>query len=1042
MLDICSRLRYHKLCMSRNATILGILCVGFVVLAALVNRFVAVRLGDSEASGAAPSVEQQQRAFSQFETFRDSNVEAEFYDLRADPHQLTSKTGLPIPNLKRKLDEMARCAGPSCWDGSSAIPPVSHLAKPNIVVIMTDDQNAASMEVMEKIKAKLAPRATNFLNSFVSYSGCCPSRATFLTGQYAHNHGVWRNGAPFGGYGKLDHTRTLPVWLQGAGYYTYHIGKYLNQYGIVDATPTDGTDPQKEIPPGWNDWHGSIDNTTYNYNTYKLNENGTITEYAAYQTDTYAEKAVNFIKSRAGNPQPFFLNLSFTAPHSSGASEEVPGAPVPAARHEGSFATRALPRPLSFNESDTGDKVSAISGLPLLSDAEVAVTEQRYQKRLETLQAVDEAVESIFETLKATNQLNKTVIVFTSDNGFLQGEHRLVNSKFYHYEPSIRVPLLIAIPGVSARRSVAQLVTNADLTATIADLADAAPTVPLDGKSLLPLMKSSAADGAWRKSFLVETDTYRGIRDQNSVYVEYPAVPAQSPDGKPKFSYNRNWVQNLYWVVLDRATSTVDVAKEVAPVADQLDRGAVSKWQVYQSFINSPEYVGNSNLHRELTCGGQLTTDEASMFVLRMYRIFLNKDTAPDCALFNAWLAELRAQPSATIDMGPIYSIGNDGKTLRFDGYDLMKPNERQAGGIFAKFRLVFSDNNHFKIWHINGSDRKPNPPDCPRNVDTFEWRGGDLYYTDTYNYSENPDNRKHVKYAPGHLYMKRTMRPGVPVTSTSVGSLYSFAFRDCDVPTDETEARPPRNFRMTATVYEHQVAWSSYTGGIDKPVPVIRLDELTCTNPSGPNNCPFPFKEEWYYYKDPTHGYVPIHSVGYNNGIRIWNNRLASIDGGTLSSPSPTPTPTATPTSTPPSFLREGSVISSYAFDGDLDIYIVNAHGHKRLFVNPKIFSLYGHLTGGYAGVIHTAPDVRDAYGTSGLFRNCEINDQKVWALEVLSEDVAVLHHVNVPGDQAVKQDPNFFRKVFCINSREQALYPVSSVAYTHVNQIPNYRR
>jgi N-acetylglucosamine-6-sulfatase len=128
--------------------------------------------------------------------------------------------------------------------------------RPNIVVVMSDDQDVASMRVMSNVQSLLASKGTTFPRSYVSYSLCCPSRATFLTGQYAHNHGVFGNVPPNGGYHKLNHTNTVPIWLQKAGYYTGHVGKYLNGYG----TPN-----QLEIPPGWSEWYASFAPKYYGY---------------------------------------------------------------------------------------------------------------------------------------------------------------------------------------------------------------------------------------------------------------------------------------------------------------------------------------------------------------------------------------------------------------------------------------------------------------------------------------------------------------------------------------------------------------------------------------------------------------------------------------------------------------------------------------------------------------------------------------------------------------------------------------------------------
>lgn len=136
---------------------------------------------------------------------------------------------------------------------------------------------------------------------------------------------------------------------------------------------------------------------------------------------------------------------------------------------------------------------------------------------------------------------------------------------------------------------------------------------------------------------------------------------------------------------------------------------------------------------------------------------------------------------------------------------------------------------------------------------------------------------------------------------------------------------------------------------------------------------------------------------------------------------------------------LHEGDIIGAQS-SGDPDIFIVNDLGYKRLFVSPQIFALYGHLR--YDGIRPVSSAIRDAFPTSGLFRNCETGGQQVWALEVISEDTAILHAVMVGGDEAVRQDPEFFKKVFCINSREENLYPKSGVAYTSLAQLPRYAR
>jgi hypothetical protein len=136
---------------------------------------------------------------------------------------------------------------------------------------------------------------------------------------------------------------------------------------------------------------------------------------------------------------------------------------------------------------------------------------------------------------------------------------------------------------------------------------------------------------------------------------------------------------------------------------------------------------------------------------------------------------------------------------------------------------------------------------------------------------------------------------------------------------------------------------------------------------------------------------------------------------------------------------LTEGNTVSAAGSD-DPDVYIVNDGGYKRLFLNPVIFNMYGHL-GGFANVKTISAATRDAFPTSGLFRNCETNDQKVYGVESTGEDTGILHWVNTTGAQAVADDPNFFQKVFCINTNEFNWYSKGS-DYSSVSQVPNYAR
>jgi arylsulfatase A-like enzyme len=375
---------------------------------------------------------------------------------------------------------------------------------PNVVVIQTDDQTAESIRVMTRVRELIGGEGATFESSFATYALCCPSRATLLTGQYAHNHGVLGNAPPSGGYEKLDHSNTLPVWLQRAGYYTAHVGKYLNGYG--KRSPT-------EVPPGWSEWHASVKNA---YLGHSMNENGVVRAFAhdasAYQSDVFSQRALDVIRRRAPSPQPFFLYLAYYAPHGGGPRDaDDPrglGTPSPAPRHRNRFANEPFPRTPAFNEANVSDKPAGIRSLRPLRPNQVAAIEENYRQRLESLLAVDEAVGAIVSELRSRGELDRTLIVFTSDNGFFHGEHRVPFGKILVYEPSIRVPLLMRGPGIPRGVRVRQSAGNIDLAPTILDAAGASAGRRLDGRSLLPLLAEPSVQ--WGRDLLIEGDVAQG----------------------------------------------------------------------------------------------------------------------------------------------------------------------------------------------------------------------------------------------------------------------------------------------------------------------------------------------------------------------------------------------------------------------------------------------------------------------------------------------------------------------------------------------------
>jgi len=366
------------------------------------------------------------------------------------------------------------------------------VVRPNIIVILTDDQDLTlgSLDYMPRTRNLIARQGMTFSNYFVPLSLCCPSRSTILTGLYPHNHKVYTNFPPDGGYERFDERgleeETLATALHSAGYRTALIGKYLNGYP--------GDRPASWVPPGWDEWASPVAGSPYAAYRFTLNENGKTVKYGSttedYMTDVLAGKATAFVRSAAGSGQPFFLFLATYAPHKPS---------TPAKRHAGLFPDLKAPRTPSFNEADVGDKPDRIRRMPRLTPAQIGTIDTLYRKQMLSLQAVDEAVAGLVKALQETGQLANTYIVFTSDNGFHMGQHRLEPGKYTPYETDVHVPLLVRGPGVAAGSRTGALAVSVDLAPTLAGLAGVKLPIDADGRSLVPLLRGQTPEG-WRQT--------------------------------------------------------------------------------------------------------------------------------------------------------------------------------------------------------------------------------------------------------------------------------------------------------------------------------------------------------------------------------------------------------------------------------------------------------------------------------------------------------------------------------------------------------------
>ncbi len=414
--------------------------------------------------------------------------------------------------------------------------------RPNIVVVMTDDQDLPSLDVaMPRVRRDLLSSGTSFDDYVVTTPKCCPARASYLTGDYGHNNGVLANRPGY--QGLRDPRNTLPVWLDRAGYETAQVGKFLNGYDRERGT-RDGRRPA----PGFDRWYAML--RPYRYYDYAIARNGHRVEHGTrardYSTDVLTRYARRFIARSAKRRRPLFLNLAYWAPHSERAQGKRGGAcsgdAIPARRDRRAFAGAAAPEPPSLGEPDVSDKPPWIQHLAPIGEAQRRAIDVQYRCRLASLRAVDRGVDEILRELRARGELDDTVFVFTDDNGFFQGEHRITRGKGLPYEEAIRVPLVIRAPRriatAGAPASSDLPAASIDLAPTLLDLADARPCRArrrcrtIDGRSLAPLLAGDA--GAWPADRAIEIESndashdpcgYVALRTSGYLYAEFDRVP-------------------------------------------------------------------------------------------------------------------------------------------------------------------------------------------------------------------------------------------------------------------------------------------------------------------------------------------------------------------------------------------------------------------------------------------------------------------------------------------------------------------------------------
>jgi N-acetylglucosamine-6-sulfatase len=360
--------------------------------------------------------------------------------------------------------------------------PCAAVAKPNIVVIMTDDDAVSSLPYLSKVQELFAAEGVSFNNAYCANPLCAPDRATFLTGLYAHNHNVWHvsNGwtqYKAGGYQQ----NSLPRWLKESGYQTALIGKYINKFNSLNGKPL-----------YWDEFVAPIeDPDTSLYYNYSVNINAVVEQKGSaaedYSTDFYGNRAVDFI---AGATEPFFL---LYAPHGPHATADYP---IPAPRHVNATVA-PFPVPPNF-----------ASGAYTLEQ-----TKELWKLRLQAMLSVEEQIEAIVNAAPAN-----TVFIFFSDNGFCLGENGKFRKQFAQ-DCSAKTYLLMRGPGIPQGETRNHLVSTVDLTATICEMAECDRQT--DGRSLWPIVQDATAP--WRTSLLIESNdqqAYSAVHRTRMKYIE------------------------------------------------------------------------------------------------------------------------------------------------------------------------------------------------------------------------------------------------------------------------------------------------------------------------------------------------------------------------------------------------------------------------------------------------------------------------------------------------------------------------------------------
>lgn len=453
--------------------------------------------------------------------------------------------------------------------------------QPNVVMIVADDLDKKLLRWMPQTRRLIADQGASFDRYYVEQSTCCTSRASILSGEYTHNHGVRGNHHPAGGFLRWHEGRessALPTWLESNGYRSALLGKYLNEYpypGGFDGTEAEKAALKEFVPPGWQSWFSPVDGQPYRQRDTVVNVNGVVDETprTGFLEEDMGERLLDLVDGLDGMDLAEggrFVYYSSYAPHAPYAAPE---------RFATAFRDVRYPRTPSFDEADVSDKYGVSGTRGRLSRAKVAEIDEAFRQRIRSVQVLDANVGALVRRLEAKGTLDDTYVVFTSDNGYNMGEHRLDIAKYNHFEETVSVPLLVRGPGIEPGTRISDLAGNIDLAPTVADMTGTPAPERVDGVSLLPLLEGRA-ERLPREHLLLSRGLIPHEKEALSAVEEFPETVVESPRRARLSDFNA--VVTERWKLVDYINSDREELYDLRRDPHELTNLIVGGWQSMQ----------------------------------------------------------------------------------------------------------------------------------------------------------------------------------------------------------------------------------------------------------------------------------------------------------------------------------------------------------------------------------------------------------------------------------------------------------------------------